>query len=584
MSLFPRAFPLDEEGKLKRLILLRMIMSTLIIGAAIMVRHLHAGDGPVVPFYSILGLYYLSNVAAWYAIQKKTDISLLVRLMTAVDIATLMIITHFTGGSSSYFTILLVLPIVISGEYNQIAGGLTAAGLVVSLYFSYSFLEMGGIIETPVGNWGGSIAGIDMVGQLLRGYLHMVLFVLTGLLSGYISQHILHNGEQLADRDKQIRQIQLDTDSILMNMSSGLVVIDMEGEVLSLNPSAMNILKLDKDERYKGKAVDIVLRHMPVLASELEFVLESGMPRKRHEVELANRDGSLLPLGISISLLKDESGETSGVIAIFQDLTEVKEMREKMRLADRMAAVGELSAAIAHEVRAPLASICGSIEMLKGEFELSGDNAELMDLIIRESDRLDRIITDFLEYARLRKPSFTPTDMDKCLWETTLLLKHAPNVSHNAKIHFDRETPGARIYADEEQIRQVLLNLGINACQAIGREGTLTISLNKVVTRLSENGHKEECVRIDFENDGPEIPEEVLPHVFEPFYTTREGGTGLGLAIAARIVESHSGLIKVRSAIKENTVFSVILPVYSIRADDDHQVVDEEESNHLQGV
>lgn len=583
MSLFPRAFPLNEEGKLKRLVLLRMIMSTLIIGAAIMARHLNAGAGQIVPFYSILGLYYLGNAAAWFAILKKVDTKLLVRLMTAVDIATLTIVTHYTGGASSYFTILLVLPIVISGEYFQIAGGLTTAGLVTSLYFSYSFLELGGIIETPAGNWTGNSAGLDMTVQLLRGYLHMVLFVLTGLLSGYISQHILHKGEQIADREKQIRQIQLDTDSILMNMSSGLVVLNMAGEVLSLNPSAINILRLDLDEQYKGQAVDTVLRHMPELANELELVLESGMPRKRHEVELANVDGSMLPLGISISLLKDESGDTSGVIAIFQDLTEVKEMREKMRLADRMAAVGELSAAIAHEVRAPLASICGSIEMLKGEFDLTGDNAELMDLIIRESDRLDRIISDFLEYARLRKPSFTPTDMDKCLRETVLLLKHAPNVSHSAKIHFDRETPGARIYADEEQIRQVLLNLGINACQAIGRGGNLTISLNNVVTRLSENGHEEECVRIDFENDGPEIPEEVLPHIFEPFYTTREGGTGLGLATAARIVESHSGLIKVRST-KKNTVFSVTLPVHSIRTDDGQEIVNEEESNYLQGV
>ncbi len=171
-----------------------------------------------------------------------------------------------------------------------------------------------------------------------------------------------------------------------------------------------------------------------------------------------------------MSILRNENGEMRGVIAIFQDLTEVNEMREKIRLSDRLAAVGELSAAIAHEIRAPLASICGSVEMLKGEFELSGDNEKLMDLIISESDRLDRIITDFLEYARMRKPAFTATNIEKCVEETALLLKHSPNIGHRAVIEVVSEVKGSRIYADDEQIRQVFLNLGLNACEMMKKQ------------------------------------------------------------------------------------------------------------------
>jgi signal transduction histidine kinase len=199
--------------------------------------------------------------------------------------------------------------------------------------------------------------------------------------------------------------------------------------------------------------------------------------------------------------------------------------------------------------------------MLKGEaLGLTGDNAELMDLIIRESERLDRIISDFLEYARLRRPSFTPSDIRRCLDETVTLLRHAGPSGEGVEISFDGGRESLRIAADDEQIRQVFLNLGNNACEAMNGSGTLTLSLCRVVRRLSEDGTDEECVEIRFHNDGPAIPEDVLPHVFEPFFTTRQGGTGLGLAIAARIVESHSGLIDVRSSEDGGTEFIVILP------------------------
>jgi len=301
---------------------------------------------------------------------------------------------------------------------------------------------------------------------------------------------------------------------------------------------------------------------MPVLADELSLALRTRMPRQRHEIDVLRADGTLVQLGISISLLRDEQNEIKGVIAIFQDLSEVKQMRERIRQADRMAAIGELSAAIAHEVRAPLASISGSIEMLKGEIlDLTGDNAELMDLIIRESERLDRIISDFLEYARLRKPSFTPSDIGRCLGETAMLLRNAVPSGEGAEIVIEKCTECLRIAADDEQIRQVLLNLGNNACEAMDGKGKLTLSARRAVRRLSEERADEECVEIRFHNDGPAIPDEVLPHLFEPFFTTRQGGTGLGLAIAARIVESHSGHIDVRSTVDGGTEFTVTLPV-----------------------
>jgi two-component system sensor histidine kinase PilS (NtrC family) len=296
---------------------------------------------------------------------------------------------------------------------------------------------------------------------------------------------------------------------------------------------------------------------------ELERALETGMPLRRHEIEIRARDGAPLPLGISLSILRGDNGEKRGIVAIFQDLTEVHRMREKVRLADKMAAIGELSAAIAHEIRAPLASICGSIEMLSGELTLSGDNQKLMELIVKESDRLDRIITDFLEFARLKPPAFEPVDAARCLDEVLLLFKHSSGLNRNVTIDVSNEAGNACVYADDEQIRQVYLNLIMNGCEAMSDGGRLAIRIETAMRPLREAGGPEECVRIEFENTGPAIPESVLPHIYEPFFSTKDGGTGLGLAIVSRIVESHGGLVRVESDEARGTKFSVVLPAYS---------------------
>jgi two-component system sensor histidine kinase PilS (NtrC family) len=302
---------------------------------------------------------------------------------------------------------------------------------------------------------------------------------------------------------------------------------------------------------------------MNALVQELEGALVTGSARRRHELEVRRSDGTELPLGISISLLRGESGEKRGVVAIFQDLTEVHSMRERVRRADKMAAIGELSTAIAHEIRAPLASICGSIEMLAGELDLSGDNRKLMDLVIKESDRLDRIITDFLEFARLRRPGFEPVDVEACLNEVLMLLKHSSGIGSKVSIEVVSNAPHACIYADDEQIRQVILNLIMNACEAMVDGGRLMIRIDAARSVPRDGSSPAECIVIDFQNNGPAIPDSVLPHVFEPFYTTKEGGTGLGLAIVARIVESHFGHVRVTSSPEHGTTFSVALPVYS---------------------
>jgi two-component system sensor histidine kinase PilS (NtrC family) len=250
-----------------------------------------------------------------------------------------------------------------------------------------------------------------------------------------------------------------------------------------------------------------------------------------------------------------------GVIAVFKDLTEVREMEERMRKADRLAAIGELSAGIAHEIRNPLASISGSIEMLYNELELAGDDKRLMQLVMRESDRLNRIINDFLEFARLRPPTRRAVSVSKCLVEVVTLLRNNPAVKNGVETEIRSASDDVVVEFDEEQMKQVMLNLAINACEAMHGSGKLVIE-----TKRTADGR----AKVVFQDEGCGIGDEARAHLFEPFFTTKEGGTGLGLAIANKIVEAHGGRIEARNRSGGGAEFSVVLPA---RASDEKESV-----------
>ncbi len=563
MNLLPRASELQSEEKIRRLVYVRLVVATLVVGAAIMALQIQSARLSAAALYGLLGLLYLGTGAVYLAYRSGVSFFPLVRLLITLDLVVLTLLLHYSGGSGSIFAILFILPIFVGGIYFQVSGGIVTSVIAASAYIIYALLEMSGRV--------GGVPDVSqltrqgMFDSLLKAYLYLGVFLCAGLLSGYFSRRVLHSGKELADREKEIRRIQLSTDSILKNMSSGLVVVNLEGELVSINPAAKRILDLKVVESSpEGNRFEEMLTGGGALIEKLDQVVKTGRQVNRDEITVLRRGGLELPLGITISLLRDEDGNKKGVIALFQDLTKVRRMRERMRKSDRMAAVGELSAAIAHEIRAPLASICGSVEMLKEDLELSGENKELMDLVIRESDRLDGIITEFLDYARMRKPEFDSVNIEQCVRETALLLKRGSHLKEGGRLSVERAGGKTLAMADEEQIRQVFLNLGLNACDVIGRKGELIIRINEVLACPAGCADETECVMVDFVNNGPPIHTEVLPHIFEPFFTTKEGGTGLGLATAARIIESHAGTISVEKSDKKETIFRVLLPLRRI--------------------
>jgi signal transduction histidine kinase len=275
----------------------------------------------------------------------------------------------------------------------------------------------------------------------------------------------------------------------------------------------------------------------------------------RRELEITNNQGQRVPLGLSTSVLTEENGTIRGVIAIFSDLTDAKELEGKVRAADRLAAVGELSACIAHEIRNPLAAISGSVEVLKKELALAGENKQLMELIVKESDRLTKMLTKFLQYARIERSSFNKVELCHVISETIEILYHQESMSPNIEIEFISEDSIVYVIGDEDLIKQILINLAANACEAIG-ESTGKITFK--VLNDPDNG----IVKLLISDNGPGIAPDILRKIYQPFFSTRKTGTGLGLSIVHRIAETLGLDLRVNSKLAEGTTFELCFKTY----------------------
>jgi two-component system sensor histidine kinase PilS (NtrC family) len=321
---------------------------------------------------------------------------------------------------------------------------------------------------------------------------------------------------------------------VIESLPSGLFTTDKEGNVLIFNRAAEKITGVSQEEVVGQK----ITRALP----SLTFPFMAG----RKEETLQQTDQRKRIIGINVTALKDIAENETGYIGIFQDLTQLKELEAEMKNREKWAAIGELSANIAHEIRNPLASLRGSIEMLKEGKIPERHRDKLMEIAISEMQRLNNIVTDFLTYSRPRQLEIQKTDIHGLLRDTLSLLE---NTGQNITVRqaFD----GAMIVpVDPEAIRQVFWNLGTNAVDAMDRGGTLTVSTQEFPDRVS----------IVFSDTGPGISQEDLVRIFYPFYTTKEGGTGLGLSIAYRIVEEHKGSLTAQSTSGIGTRFEIILP------------------------
>lgn len=385
----------------------------------------------------------------------------------------------------------------------------------------------------------------------------MVIAVLVtqGLTWDYFRRDLLMKQVEKLNKIR-VQKARWEVRNIIDNIRSGLLTIDAQGLVIRVNPACCRILEMESRDMLGRKLSDICRGGMEDLNNTIFPVAQGKAAVDRGEVQL-KRLGRSIPLGLNVNHVTSPNGKIIGAISIFTDLTREKEMTERVRESDRLAAIGELAASIAHEIRNPLASIRGSVEMLDDDLDLEDDQAELMTLVLKESARVNTIINDFLAYSRMRPTSRRRFPGHEFRDEISLQIRqHIAAKGGHVRLHCDIQPEDMNIVADPGQLTQMTLNLVINACEAMNYNGDLHLCL-----RLLAAGTSQELVVTD---NGPGINDEIRHELFTPFATDKDEGTGLGLSIVQRIATAHGGHVRAEDAPGGGTTFRVRWPVVHV--------------------
>lgn len=458
-------------------------------------------------------------------------------------LADLLVVTTLVRFGGEAATLLAALYVVVIAVYALLLP--VAAGLVVALAAAAAYLTVllwEGGTELPPGLWG-----------------QITVFAFVFLLVALLGHRLQHTAAQQSQLERELQRVRFEADEVLRNVKTGVITVDGAGRLAFINPSAARLLGLD-GEQMTGQPV---LDRLEQLAPELHEAIVAGIRRGRRvgrgEGIVSRPDGRRFPIGLSTTTFEQTPGGTTAVTALFTDLSELKALQDLHLRAERLEAVAALSASLAHEIRNPLASIRSSVEQLASLAGADEDERVLARLIVRESDRLSRLLGEFLDFSRVRASNFTEVDLHGVLRETARMLREHPDFGPEVRL----EVQGAAlpIRADEDLLHRIVSNLMLNAVQACQGRGRIVASVSRVAQGdLPQGASIDDPVRLVIEDDGPGIDPDLLDRLFQPFVSRRPGGSGLGLAIVQRGVEAHRGLVLVQSSPGQGARFTVYLP------------------------
>jgi two-component system sensor histidine kinase PilS (NtrC family) len=463
-------------------------------------------------------------------------------LQIVCDLALVTWLAAESGGRQSQFVLFHILVILTAGMIFSGRGGTLAALGAALGYVSLPWLS-----AALHGGEAGA-AGIEVLRDPSWA-MACGLYLAVGLLSGVLGSSMNRSARRAARAVREARQVRLDTEHILASMSSGVLALAPDQTVLHANEAAADVLGIPL-ARLRGRRWPEALgaKQEGLLDLVLE-TLDQEIGVTRREIEVPRPDGTTRPVGLSTSILRDDDGTVRGVVAVFADLSEIHAAEERARRSETLAAIGQLSAAVAHEIRNAVVPLSGSVEILKRELHLTGENRRLLDLVSRECGRLNRFVSELLDYVRDSTVRTEPVVVGEVVREVLDLARRHP-AAEGVEIRLAGGGEGLTVLADGEQLKRVFVNLAHNALEAMEGQGRLEV-------RIEES---EETAAVSFADSGPGIPAEVQARMFEPFFTTKRGGTGLGLATAHRVLERLGGRLLVRSVPGSGTTVTVELP------------------------
>jgi len=510
--------------KLVWLTFFRLFLVTVLLGGTAVVSWRSGAEGAGVtgPLYGlVIGTYLASLASAWW-LRRGGALERLATVQIAFDVATAAAVVALTGWAESIFVFMFSLAIVNGAILLFRRGAVTALVLALVAYVG------------PVLTLAPRTTGLPWA--LL--FVHAGAFAATAALAGYLSEQLRRTGERLAERESDLAAITALHESIVQSVTSGLLTLDAAGRVTFLNSAGEQLTGLSASE-VVGRPAAPRFGDFLTGAARAETPFETSWGQRKH-------------FGYSTFPLLSKDGDHLGRAVIFQDLTALRAMEERVARSERLADLGGVAAGLAHELRNPLASMMGSVELLRQSPGMASEDRRLTEIMLREAERLDQLVTQFLAFARPAEPRRVATDLAALVGETIAVFAQDPVA---VGITLARQLEPAPALVDPDLIRQVLWNLLRNAAQATTASGAVGRTVG-VSTRADGDG----AALLAVQDTGPGIPPDDRARLFLPFFTTKRHGTGLGLATVHRIVDAHGGSVSVESEPGEGARFTVRLP------------------------
>jgi two-component system, NtrC family, sensor histidine kinase PilS len=523
----PKNFVAGDLSVVRWMLILRPAIVTATLGAAMLLLPRETIDK--FPIAVVLFGTYILTLLYWMTLRISGISRPLLAVQIAFDIFIITIIIHYTGGYDSSFVGFYFLSVMCASLFFRRIVTFIFSVQAVIFYIVYLCLR-GPLLGSPFCS--------DSLRQsvMLQAILYSILIIGVGFFSSLYTEKLIVKDTALNSALKKLSVAALDTSNILQSMANGLIAFDMSGRIMYFNHAAEKILQIDRtsvQDTYRS----VFAKSAPKLVKILDLGLDQNSYGSEEEIEILDRNGIPIPLGLTTVPLFDTDGSRRGVIVNFKDLTEKKKLIEMLRQSDRMAAIGELSAAIAHEIRNPLASICNAVELLVEDMETRDPQAaRLLSIIEKESDRLQRISSEFLKFARLKTPDVQPLELKKAIEEVLILIENDPRKTDNVLIK-STINGNPLVYFDHDHMKQLIINILINSLEAMDGKGSIEIRLEK--NRKIDDTY----IRLLIADDGRGFTEEALTSMFEPFFSTKKEGTGLGLALVRKMMVSNHGRV-----------------------------------------
>ena len=524
----------------------RLVVATAIFVAALP-QWLSAGGSPfetLVATIALLGALVMTAFGLWWVeLRGKAPQRNFLYFQVLFDVLLVTAAVHVTGGPLSPFPPLYILVITAGALLLPLPGGMLIGALASMLFFA-------------------DVVFLHPIEPAVQDFLRIGLFCVMAVAMAAVGDRLRRTGTALGEVESELHQLRLETGDILDGIDTALVTVDGEGRLMYMNTAAVKLLGIGSDDIEVRPVLEELERSAPGLGRLMRRTAATRVPVGRFEIRRNTPAG---PRYLSVRTTVLERGDEPSVTAVIQDISEGRQIDDLIHRAERLEAVAALGASLAHEIKNPLASIRSAAEHLGGTRLRPEDREKLNGLIVTETERLSRLLTEFMDFSRFDAQRWSSVDLGRLAGDAIDLVTRHPDRSGDMRIEFEAPGEPVVVDGDHDLLHRAVFNLVLNAVQHSGPDGVVTVEVGHPNGDMPATVELPEPVRVRVKDNGPGVREEDIPRMFDPFFTRRSGGTGLGLALVHRAVEAHRGTILVDSPAGAGACFTIYLPAHAGR-------------------